>query len=1323
MSSKTRLTIFTLTDILLVFICAFDSYTFNDKVGLFSAATRVLCIVYTTIIVYDLIHKPFKLKSHIFPIILIITVLISACYGKGLKLLTLTLAIVSFKGINLDKYIARDAIIRTIETLIVMGLYIYHNNFAVYPVDSGARLRYELGLGHPNILGIMLAIIAIEYMYLFRNKHSWIAYLYTLFMIYFNIEYISSRTALIVLVFALVCFLILKIFPNILKFKVFQFLIENSFVIFTLLTFLAIYLYGQGNAYAIKLDDLFSGRLHLANNYIKYYGFSLFGTGVGDWTITKTGENLAFFDQGFPHLIIKYGIITGVIHAVIYNRAFHYFFKKGNYNIVIILLSFLVSGLMERYLFKLEFFTMVGILGLWMDDKTTKDESNFELNTKLISVLSSMLIVSIAFVIVYYNSNASILTDGLNILNNQYTSILNLFGNIKNQAKYVYETGTNIYTLLSNNLISPFNIFIPILKLIDSKFNYLFFFVIKLFFASIFSTLWISKLANKRSSIVIGSLLYSLSSIILVSFGTNFVDTYCFIPLVLFFVEKKIQNNKNIGLYISLILLILISENYLILTTVTILTYIIFRYIILKASLRDIFFFTLEIVLIPICLSFIVIPCIEYSNGIISNRNSVYGKLSIILETINLNNAFSISNYSSLSVISLLPSILFIKERRNKLAFIAYFVISYVLSAVLSFYYLQTAYVLMAITIIYLIIKLIDYNIIKNKYFITVYSILFFLCLGYKLITYIDYDSNLILYSLITVAFIYSTLFSIKYKSNIVLLMFVFDISLSTFSFIPKTTDFEKIVSLNDVFTTETVNGDDSLFKTIDLNYADKLYSQDLNTTLSLDDYYQNFAQDNYNLCSLLSENQSNGYIGYKKNMLAYYNISGVKYIKLDNETTQKEFFTPEEVTNITYLASLNSDVLNNGVYIIRSKDDPNKVITYNQETDNIELSDYNNSPTQLWRVYHDEGGFISFTNLFNNLVMNLDEASLENNTNISLLAGNGGSNQKWIAINRDEYIEVVSSLNSSKAINSTNGNIDIYDYSNQLWIFDSLGDTYSVDIPNYYNQIEGSDYFANPYYIELGYVNNKTIDSNYLIGDEQFFDTYTREEILREYVAIENVDNKSYDLIDEPIQISDYIYDSYYEQSFDEPLTNTTLVVRNGSIPIIDIDLYYKDKLVKTKHYYQYNFCNIQINIGELVDKVVVNFKDIDETNSAIVLYTMKNSDAIENELYNQRINNAFTNVTFNNNYISANINISEDNSLVYTYVPYDNNWVVTVDNQEVETVKANYGYIAFRLDAGEHNVQFTYKLKHIKLYLLASAISLVLLIIINVLKRCRKI
>lgn len=107
----------------------------------------------------------------------------------------------------------------------------------------------------------------------------------------------------------------------------------------------------------------------------------------------------------------------------------------------------------------------------------------------------------------------------------------------------------------------------------------------------------------------------------------------------------------------------------------------------------------------------------------------------------------------------------------------------------------------------------------------------------------------------------------------------------------------------------------------------------------------------------------------------------------------------------------------------------------------------------------------------------------------------------------------------------------------------------------------------------------------------------------------------------------------------------------------------------------------------------------------------------------YNQRINNAFTNVTFNNNYISANINISEDNSLVYIYVPYDNNWVVTVDNQEVETVKANYGYIAFRLDAGEHNVQFTYKLKHIKLYLLASAISLVLLIIINVLKRCRKI
>ena len=41
---------------------------------------------------------------------------------------------------------------------------------------------------------------------------------------------------------------------------------------------------------------------------------------------------------------------------------------------------------------------------------------------------------------------------------------------------------------------------------------------------------------------------------------------------------------------------------------------------------------------------------------------------------------------------------------------------------------------------------------------------------------------------------------------------------------------------------------------------------------------------------------------------------------------------------------------------------------------------------------------------------------------------------------------------------------------------------------------------------------------------------------------------------------------------------------------------------------------------------------------------------------------------------------------------MPYDDNWKVFDNGNEVSKVKANLGFIGFRLNQGEHNIEFVY-------------------------------
>ena len=105
--------------------------------------------------------------------------------------------------------------------------------------------------------------------------------------------------------------------------------------------------------------------------------------------------------------------------------------------------------------------------------------------------------------------------------------------------------------------------------------------------------------------------------------------------------------------------------------------------------------------------------------------------------------------------------------------------------------------------------------------------------------------------------------------------------------------------------------------------------------------------------------------------------------------------------------------------------------------------------------------------------------------------------------------------------------------------------------------------------------------------------------------------------------------------------------------------------------------------------------------------------------EIYNNLNENTITNTVYKDGYINGDINVTEDKTLLYTSIPYDEGWSVTVDGIEVEYIKILDGLIGVKLSEGNHNIEFKYKTPGL---LLGSTISLIAIFIIVFIEVAKK-
>ena len=73
--------------------------------------------------------------------------------------------------------------------------------------------------------------------------------------------------------------------------------------------------------------------------------------------------------------------------------------------------------------------------------------------------------------------------------------------------------------------------------------------------------------------------------------------------------------------------------------------------------------------------------------------------------------------------------------------------------------------------------------------------------------------------------------------------------------------------------------------------------------------------------------------------------------------------------------------------------------------------------------------------------------------------------------------------------------------------------------------------------------------------------------------------------------------------------------------------------------------------------------------------------------------------------NEISGSIKL-ESNKVLFLSIPYNENWTAYADGEETAICRANTGFCAIPLKAGEHKIVLKYKNKQLKL---SSAVSVV--------------
>ena len=218
-------------------------------------------------------------------------------------------------------------------------------------------LTYSFGYHNPNDFMVNVFMTVTLMFYLNYKKINGLHFLLSAYAFYVVYLVTNSTTGFLLGNFLLIAFLCLKLLDRLgrvgyaLKKFISAAVIPTSLFCF-IGTFLISVFFDVNNKIMFMLDQFVTGRLKIQHQYWLNYGFSLLGKDISRGAARWDGVqiNNGILDNNYWCSFYKYGFVTVMIFIACLMFASWYFYKKKNYNLVIIINVICLYGLMEDFL-------------------------------------------------------------------------------------------------------------------------------------------------------------------------------------------------------------------------------------------------------------------------------------------------------------------------------------------------------------------------------------------------------------------------------------------------------------------------------------------------------------------------------------------------------------------------------------------------------------------------------------------------------------------------------------------------------------------------------------------------------------------------------------------------------------------------------------------------------------------------------------------------------------------------------------------------------------------------------------------------------------
>ena len=298
-------------------------------------------------LVISIILQYKKIEKNKLIIITLISIISFCSYweSRDIAILYIVIFAIAFKDKEYRNLIKFDLIIKTAMLLLIFFLYSKGLTEKIIYYYNARGVRYSLGFGHPNTLGMYLLNICADIAYLNYDKKRISLYILIISIAVF-VNYVPrSRGASIAIILLIIFSYIIPLIKNN---QIFKIVAKNLCVFFIIISFLSGLIFLQNKlGILVKLNEIFSNRINLIADFLKTYPITAFGNNFVNYNTNNLG-NVYTLDNAYITILLKYGLLVTIICSLMMNFNIRQALHNKKYAIIMCLLTYMFLGLMEN---------------------------------------------------------------------------------------------------------------------------------------------------------------------------------------------------------------------------------------------------------------------------------------------------------------------------------------------------------------------------------------------------------------------------------------------------------------------------------------------------------------------------------------------------------------------------------------------------------------------------------------------------------------------------------------------------------------------------------------------------------------------------------------------------------------------------------------------------------------------------------------------------------------------------------------------------------------------------------------------------------------